>query len=75
MVIDTATEESSVTGVYVAGDMSRDVLLVAAAIAEGAQAAIAIDRRFCVATGFADSEPLAFRFFSASEPNATLRSR
>ena len=38
------TEESSVPGVYVAGDASRDVLLVAIAIAEGAKAAVAINR-------------------------------
>jgi thioredoxin reductase len=38
------TEESSVPGVYVAGDASRDVLLVAVAIAEGAKAAVAINR-------------------------------
>ena len=31
-------------GVYVAGDASRDVLLVAVAIAEGAKAAVAINR-------------------------------
>jgi hypothetical protein len=36
------TEESSVSGIYVAGDASRDVLLVAVAIAEGAIAAVAI---------------------------------
>jgi thioredoxin reductase len=38
------TEESSVEGVYVAGDASRDVLLVAVAIAEGAKAGVAINR-------------------------------
>jgi len=38
------TEESSVRGVYVGGDASRDVLLVAVAIAEGAKAAVAINR-------------------------------
>jgi thioredoxin reductase len=38
------TEESSVSGIYVAGDASRDVLLVAVAIAEGAKAAVAIGR-------------------------------
>jgi thioredoxin reductase len=38
------TEESSVSGVYVAGDASRDVLLVAVAIAEGAKAGVAINR-------------------------------
>lgn len=46
VVIDPTTEESSVPGVYVAGDVSRDVLLVAVAIAEGAQAAVAINKAF-----------------------------
>ena len=41
VVTDPDTEETSVPGVYVAGDVSRDVLLVAVAIAEGAQAAVA----------------------------------
>jgi thioredoxin reductase len=45
-VIDPATEESSVPGVYVAGDVSRDVLLVAVAIGEGAQAAVVINKYF-----------------------------
>ena len=53
MVIDTATEESSVPGVYVAGDVSRDVLLVAVAIAEGAQAAVAINKALQVRSGLA----------------------
>jgi thioredoxin reductase len=44
VVIDRDTEESSVPGVYVAGDVSRDVLLVAVAIGEGAQAAVAINK-------------------------------
>jgi thioredoxin reductase len=44
IVSDALTEESSVRGVYVAGDASRDVLLVAVAIAEGAKAAVAINR-------------------------------
>src|SRR6476660_4950199 len=39
IVTDPLTEESSVRGVYVSGDASRDVLLVAVAIAEGAKAA------------------------------------
>jgi len=37
VVTDPDTEETSVPGVYVAGDVSRDVLLVSIAIAEGAQ--------------------------------------
>jgi thioredoxin reductase len=46
VVTDPDTEETSVPGVYVAGDVSRDVLLVAVAIAEGAQAAVAINKGF-----------------------------
>ena len=44
IVTDPVTEESSVRGIYVAGDASRDVLLVAVAIGEGAKAAVAINR-------------------------------
>lgn len=44
IVTDPVTEESSVKGVYVAGDASREVLLVAVAIAEGAKAGVAINR-------------------------------
>ena len=44
IITDPVTEESSVRGVYVAGDASRDVLLVAVAIAEGAKAGVAINR-------------------------------
>lgn len=54
VVIDPATEESSVPGVYVAGDVSRDVLLVAVAIAEGAQAAVAINKAFLRRDGFCE---------------------
>jgi thioredoxin reductase len=54
VVIDLATEESSVPGVYVAGDVSRDVLLVAVAIAEGAQAAVAINKAFLRRDGFCE---------------------
>jgi thioredoxin reductase len=54
VVIDPDTEESSVPGVYVAGDVSRDVLLVAVAIAEGAQAAVAINKAFLRRDGFCD---------------------
>lgn len=45
------TEESSVSGVYVAGDASRDVLLVAVAIAEGAKAGVAINRALMIEDG------------------------
>lgn len=44
VITDPVTEESSVRGVYVAGDASREVLLVAVAIAEGAKAGVAINR-------------------------------
>jgi thioredoxin reductase len=44
IITDPVTEESSVRGVYIAGDASREVLLVAVAIAEGAKAAVAINR-------------------------------
>jgi thioredoxin reductase len=46
------TEETSVPGIYVAGDASRDVLLVAVAAAEGAQAAVAINKSFLRRDGF-----------------------
>ncbi|MBT1515750.1 NAD(P)/FAD-dependent oxidoreductase [Bradyrhizobium sp. SRL28] len=54
VVTDPVTEETSVPGVYVAGDVSRDVLLVAVAIAEGAQAAVAINKAFLRRDGFCD---------------------
>jgi thioredoxin reductase len=44
VVTNPDTEETSITGVYVAGDVSRDVLLVTVAEAEGAQAAVAINK-------------------------------
>ena len=43
--------KSSVDGVYVAGDASRDVLLVAVAIAEGANAGVAINRALLIEDG------------------------
>jgi thioredoxin reductase len=54
VVIDPDTKESSVPGVYVAGDVSRDVLLVAVAIAEGAQAAVAINKALLRRDGFCE---------------------
>ena len=51
IVTDPVTEESSVRGVYVAGDASRDVLLVAVAIAEGAKAQWRLIGRCCRRTG------------------------
>jgi thioredoxin reductase len=53
IVCDPVTEESSVPGVYVAGDASREVLLVAVAIAEGAKAAVAINRALLKEDGLA----------------------
>jgi thioredoxin reductase len=46
VITDPNTEETSVPGVYVAGDVSRDVLLVAIAVAEGAKAGVAINKAF-----------------------------
>ena len=43
-VTDPLTEESSVPGIYIAGDASRDVLLLAVAIGEGAKAGVAINK-------------------------------
>jgi thioredoxin reductase len=54
VVTDPDTEETSVPGVYVAGDVSRDVLLVAVAIAEGAQAAVAINKGFLRRDGYCE---------------------
>jgi thioredoxin reductase len=47
------TEESSVPGVYVAGDASRDVLFVIVAAAEGAQAACALNKSLMREDGLA----------------------
>jgi thioredoxin reductase len=54
VAIDPSTEETSVPGVYVAGDVSRDVLLVAVAAAEGALAAVAINKALLRRDGFCD---------------------
>ena len=48
---DPLTEETTVHGVYVAGDASRDVLLVAVAVGEGAKAGVAINRALLKADG------------------------
>jgi thioredoxin reductase len=53
IISDPLTEESSVPGVYVAGDASRDVLLIAVAIAEGGKAAVAINRMLLREDGLA----------------------
>jgi thioredoxin reductase len=54
VVIDPLTEETSVPGVYVAGDVSRDVLLVAVAVGEGAKAAVAINKALLKRHGLCD---------------------
>ena len=54
VITDPLTEETSVPGVYVAGDVSRDVLLVAVAVGEGAKAAVAINKAFLICDGFCD---------------------
>jgi thioredoxin reductase len=54
IITDPSTEETSVPGVYVAGDVSRDVLLVAIAVAEGAKAAVAINKAFLRSGGFCE---------------------
>jgi thioredoxin reductase len=54
IIIDSLTEETSVPGVYVAGDVSRDVLLVAVAVGEGAKAAVAINKAFLRRNGLCD---------------------
>jgi thioredoxin reductase len=48
------TEGSSVPGVYIAGDASRDVLMVSVAIAEGAKAAVTINKSLLARDGFCD---------------------
>ncbi len=52
VIVDPMTEETTAPGVYVAGDLSRDVLLVAVAIGEGAKAAVAIHRALLREDGF-----------------------
>ena len=42
-IVDHLTQMTHVSGLYVVGDASRDVLLVSVAIAEGTKAAIAIN--------------------------------
>lgn len=51
---DPLTCETSVAGVYVAGDASRDVLQVAAAMGEGVRAAIAINKKMLREDGLCD---------------------
>jgi thioredoxin reductase len=40
--------------IYVAGDVSRDVLLVAVTVGEGAKAAVAINKALLKCDGFCD---------------------
>jgi thioredoxin reductase len=54
VVTNPVTEDSSVPGVYVAGDVSRDVLMVSIAIAEGAKAAVAINKAFLKRDGYCE---------------------
>ena len=54
VITDPLTEETSVPGVYVAGDVSRDVLLVAVAVGEGAKAAVAINKALLIRDGLCD---------------------
>lgn len=54
VITDPETEESSVPGVHVAGDVSRDVLLVSIAIGEGAKAGVAINKSLLRRDGFCD---------------------
>jgi thioredoxin reductase len=54
VITNPLTEETSTPGRYVAGDVSRDVLLAAVAIGEGAKAAIAINKAFLRHDGFGE---------------------
>ena len=54
VVTDAVTEETSVPGVYVAGDVSRNVLLVAVAMGEGAKAGVAINPPYYAPTGLSN---------------------
>lgn len=55
VITNPDTEETSMPGVYVAGDVSRDVLMVSIAVAEGAKAAVAINRALLRRDGFLPS--------------------
>jgi thioredoxin reductase len=54
VITDPVTGDTSVPGVYVAGDASREVLMVSIAIAEGAKAAVAINKAFLRRDGLCD---------------------
>lgn len=47
-------------GVYVAGDVSRDVLLIAVALAEGAKVAVAINRALLAGMACCDGRRPSF---------------
>lgn len=76
LIIDAKTEAANQPGIYVAGDISRDVLLVAVAIGEGAKAGVAINRELTRrlsgltlrndAAGMQSKPPLAFEGASMS---------
>ena len=51
LIADPLTGETTSFGVYAAGDASRDVLLIAVAVAEGAKAAVSITRAFLTEKG------------------------
>ena len=51
---DSESCETSVTGVFVAGDASRDVLQIAVAMGEGSRAAVAINKALLRADGLTD---------------------
>ena len=53
-------------GVYVAGDVSRDVLLIAVALAEGAKAAVAINRALLAEDGLIRRRPVRGMAISGS---------
>ena len=54
VVTDPATEETSVPGVYVAGDVSRDVFLLRSPSLKAPKAAVAINKAFLRRDGFCD---------------------
>lgn len=52
VITDPLTEETSVAGVYVGGDASRDMLMVAVALGEGAKSAVAINEALLRRDGY-----------------------
>jgi thioredoxin reductase len=51
IITDPKTEETTASGIYVAGDASRDVLLIAVAVGEGIKAGVAINRALLTEAG------------------------